>query len=62
LIIAALIAAKTEQAARQVCLDVKKGDKTWGYLLQEAEVDTKNMQREVSHILKLDSQFLPSDS
>jgi hypothetical protein len=62
LIIAAVIAAKTRQPARQVYLDVKKRAKTWGYLLQEAKVDTKNMQQTISHILKLDSQVLPSRS
>ena len=62
LIIAAVIAAKTRQPAKQAYLDVKKDGKTWGYLLREAKVDTKNMQHEISRILKLDSQFLPSGS
>lgn len=53
LILSAVIAARTGQAARQVCQEVKNGSKTWGSLLMWANIDTKNMQREVSGILKL---------
>jgi len=56
LIVAALIAAKTNQPARQIYLDVKSGLKTWGALLLWANIDTKNMQQEVSSILKLQPQ------
>ncbi len=53
LIIATVIAAKTGQPARQVYLDVKNGSKTWGSLLTWANIDTKNMQQEISRSLKL---------
>lgn len=56
LIIATVIAAKTRQSAKQIYLEVKNGSKTWGSLLQKASIDTKNMQREISTVLKLQSK------
>jgi len=56
LIIAALIAARTRQPARQIYLEVKNGSRTWGSLLTRANIDTKNLQREISSILKLQPQ------
>ncbi len=53
LIISTIIAARTGKPARQIYLDVKTGSKTWGSLLTWATIDTKNMQREISSILKL---------
>jgi len=53
LIIATVIAVKLRQPARQIYQDIKAGGKTWGSLLQEARIDTKNMPREVVATLKL---------
>ncbi|NTV51075.1 MAG: hypothetical protein HGA20_15710 [Geobacteraceae bacterium] len=52
LIIAAVIANKTKQSARQIYLEVKNGTKTWGSLLKWANIDTKNMQQEISSLRK----------
>lgn len=53
LIIATLIAVKTRQPAGQILFEVKSGSKTWGALLIRANIDPKNMQQELSAILKL---------
>ncbi|MDU0458375.1 MAG: hypothetical protein RW306_06530 [Geobacteraceae bacterium] len=52
LIIAWLIASKTGQSANQVYLEVKNGSETWGSLLQKAKIDPKDMQREISVMLR----------
>lgn len=52
LIIARLIASKTGQSANQVYLEVKRGSGTWGSLLQGAKIDPKDMQREISVMLR----------
>lgn len=56
LIIATVIAAKMRQPPRQLYLEVKAGTKTWGSLLSWTKIDTKNMQQEISSILKLHPQ------
>jgi hypothetical protein len=53
LIIATVLAARTRQPARQHYLEVKNGSRTWGALLLWANIDTKNMQREIAVLLRL---------
>jgi len=53
LIIATVIGTRSGRPATQIYLEVKSGAKTWGQLLQSAQIDTKNMQREISAILKV---------
>lgn len=52
LIIATLLAAKTGKPAKQIFHEVKNGSKTWGSSLHEAKIDPKNMQQEISSLMK----------
>lgn len=52
LIISALISARSGRQAKQMFLEVKSGAKTWGQLLQLAQIDTRNMQQELSTLLQ----------
>ena len=51
LIIATVISFKTKQPVTQIYLEVKNGSKSWGTLLQQARIDTRNMQQEVSALM-----------
>lgn len=53
LVLAAVLSARTRQPAQQIFQKVKKGSATWGALLQTAKIDTRNMQQEISGVLKL---------
>ncbi len=53
LIIATVIAAKMKLPVTKTYLEVKSRTKTWGALLMEAKIDPKNLQREISLLLKL---------
>ncbi len=52
LIIALLIAGKTSQSATQHYFTVKKGQKSWGGLLQEAKIGSTQIQNEISAMLR----------
>lgn len=56
LIIAAVIATRTMKPAKQIFLSVKNRSKTWGALINEAKIDTRNIQQEISAILKLQTR------
>lgn len=56
LIIATVIATRSRQPAKQLYLEVKSGIRSWGSLLSAAKINTKNMQQEISGILKLHPQ------
>jgi hypothetical protein len=52
LIIASVVAVSSRKSARQIYQDVKSGSQTWGALLLHWGIDTRNMQQEVSALLK----------
>ena len=51
LILATVISFKTKQPVKQIYLEVKNGSTSWGNLLQQAKIDTRNMQQEISSLL-----------
>jgi hypothetical protein len=56
LIVATVIATRSRQSVNQIYLEVKSGTRSWGSLLSAAKINTKNMQQEISGILKLHPQ------
>ena len=52
LILAGLLAAKTQQSATQLYRTVKVGSTSWGALLQRARVDSTEIQSEVAALVK----------
>jgi hypothetical protein len=55
-IIAAVLAAKTGQQARQLQAAVKGGSKTWGSIMKAAKVEPAGMQGEIAAVLRLPRQ------
>lgn len=51
-IIAALLATKRKQPARQILAEVKKGGKTWGALLHQAGVAPADLPKEFDSLVK----------
>jgi hypothetical protein len=56
LIIATVLSVKSRKPVRQIYQDVKNGSQTWGALLHYWGIDARNMQQEVSAVLKLHAQ------
>lgn len=56
LIISTVISAKTRQPAGHVHQDVRGGSRTWGALLQSANIDPVGLPREIAAILKLQAR------
>ena len=56
LIISAVISAKTRQPAGQVRQEVQSGSRTWGALLQSANLDPGSLPREIAAILQLQAR------
>ena len=52
LILGSIIAARKKQPVKKVFLEVKSGAKSWGALLQEAKIDTREIEQEIASLLK----------
>ena len=50
-ILACLIASRTRQPAIQLYLEVKKGSKSWGALLDRAKIDPADIQNDIKALL-----------
>lgn len=53
LIMASLLAAKRKQTATQLYQEVKKGETSWGALLQKAKIDPANIQSEIMVLITI---------
>lgn len=52
MIIAALIAAKTGADPEQIFRDVREGASSWGEKLQQAKINSQNLQQEITALLR----------
>lgn len=51
-IIATVIAARTGQPARLICIEIRKGARTWGSFLDGAKIDAKDIPQVIALMLR----------